>query len=135
MPSKEDVEGAARAIIRLQQTYELDVAAFIETNVLHAGRPIKLALDEIYHIGRTSFLLEKMSLTKQWMLLALEKYSNRTEESEMRTFNPKSDVNYAIDIRDHLAYANFKVSQCDAGTFQYGDSTPSALNDITILFG
>ena len=109
LPSREDIDGAANAIIRLQQTYKMNTTSFIQLNAQHAGQPLNLALDEIYHIGRIAFSKEKMVLTKQWMLLALEKFTNHTQESGVRNHLLRRNVDYYVDIRDHLAYANFKV--------------------------
>ena len=109
LPSKEDVEGAANAVVRLQQTYKLDAKSFIELNAKHAGLPVDLALDEAYHIGRTAFSWEKMIITKQWMSIALEKHSKGTPNSGVSNYYPNSEINYEIDARDHMAFANFKV--------------------------
>jgi len=105
LPSSEDVTGAATAILRLQQTYKMDARSFIELNSIHSGRPIDLSLEEVYHIGRIAFTEGKVALTKQWMLLALEKSENETQQSDVGRDFP----NYYVDIRDHLAYANFKL--------------------------
>ena len=81
----------------------MDTTSFIELNSVHSGRPIDLSLEEVYHIGRIAFTEGKVVLTKQWMLLALEKFENGTQELD------EGRPNYYVDIRDHLAYANFKV--------------------------
>lgn len=109
LPTREDVEGAARAVVRLQQTYNLDAASMINLHKRHATDNEGITLDEVYHIGRTAFSWGKMAITRQWMLLALEKYTNGTQESGIRSYYPPHGIDYKIDIRDHLAYANFKV--------------------------
>ena len=86
----------------------MDTRSFIELNSIHSKRPIDLSLEEVYHIGRIAFKEGKVALTKQWMLLALEKSENETQQSDVGRDFP----NYYVDIRDHLAYANFKVSCC-----------------------
>ena len=88
----------------------MDATTFIGFNSRHASRPISLDLDEIYHIGRQAFAEGKTALTKQWMLLALEKFTNETREQRVRTRYLRRNIDYYIDIRDHLAYADFKVS-------------------------
>ena len=108
VPTAEDVDGASNAILRLQETYKLDAKSFIRLASLHSMVLLPMTLDEVYKIGRTAYSRSKMQLTKDWMRLALD----MLESGVVGYIDEKENggVNYQIDIRDHLAYANFRVS-------------------------
>ena len=110
LPSKDDIDGSTDAIIRLQEAYKLDARSLVALCSGYGVNATLLTLDEIYQLGRNAFLKNKLRITREWMMLALEKVGNETSIYSLsnRLFN-SSEINYNIDIRDHLAYVNFQV--------------------------
>ena len=107
LPKAEDHDGAANGILRLQETYNFDASSFINVTSTSIGSTSLMHLQDFFHIGRIAYLNNKMTLTSQWMQLALNNIGVTDEEYLLGYRNHK--INYEIDIRDHLVFAEYRV--------------------------
>ncbi len=108
-PTEEDLEGAAIGILRLQETYNLDSDSFMKMTSQHGHSHPRMHLDDLFYLGRTAYLNNKMLLTSQWMKLALQ--SSDSEDGGYLLGKSSQSIDYDIDIRDHLVFAEYRVSR------------------------
>ena len=109
LSTREDVDGAAMAILRLQETYKINTESFLRMMLQDGRLNQSLHLDDLFYIGRRAYLNNKMALTSQWMKAALRfDIANR---DEVYSLGRSGDgINYEVDIRDHLVYSEYRVS-------------------------
>eukprot|EP00794_Sanderia_malayensis_P012292 gene12292-13557_t len=116
LPRQEDLDGASIAILRLQDIYNLDPMSFIKMTSRYGGmhdEHPRMHLDDLFYLGRQAYLSNNMALTAQWMRLALRSLNGQTTKATANEYSlgrSSKSVNYEIDIRDHLVYAEYRVS-------------------------
>ena len=99
LPSKVDLEGARKAIVRIQETYHLP-PSYITSGLRE--KPIdnlQLSVGDTYTIGRAAYIEQNYHNTKIWM------------EEALRLMNG-SIINGKVklsDILDHLSWVEFQV--------------------------
>lgn len=98
-PSKEDFDGAITALLRLQDTYQLQPSSFVEGKLPGLVRSPRMTVSETYDVGRHAYLNSDMFYTKSWMEEALKQYNKQND----------SDGVYLFDVYDHLSYSEYKV--------------------------
>jgi len=99
IPSFDDYKGAVSAIIRLQETYNVDSKTFADG--LLAGIPSTSPMTSVdcFNFGRTAYLEKDWVLTVSWMREALSRERAK----------PTPSSAFLSDILDHLAYATSKT--------------------------
>jgi len=99
IPSFDDYKGAVSAIMRLQETYNVDAKTFADG--LLAGIPSTSPMTSVdcFNFGRTAYLEKDWVLTVAWMKEALIR--ERAKDSPSREF--------LSDILDHLAFSTSKT--------------------------
>jgi len=98
-PGKEDFDGAITALLRLQDTYQLQPSAFALGKLPGSVQSPKMTVGEVYDVGRQAYLNSDMFYTKTWMEEALKQYNKQNESEDVRLF----------DVYDHLAFSEYKV--------------------------
>ena len=98
-PGKEDFEGAITALLRLQDTYQLQPSSFALGKLPGSVQSPKMTVGEVYDVGRHAYLNSDMFYTKTWMEEALKQYNKQNESEDVRLF----------DMYDHLAFSEYKV--------------------------
>ena len=99
MPSEVDLNGALKAIARIQETYRLPpsyIAAGLREN---PSDEQQLGVEDTFSIGKDSYREEKYYDTKIWMEEALRQLNGSTEKDGVRMG----------DILDHLSWVEYKV--------------------------
>ncbi|XP_073251115.1 prolyl 4-hydroxylase subunit alpha-1-like isoform X1 [Porites lutea] len=97
-PSKEDYDGAITALLRLQDTYQLQPSAFVQGKLPGSVPSPKMHLSEVYDVGRHAYLNSDMFYTKSWMDETLKLYHAGNELEDVNLF----------DIYDHLSFSEYK---------------------------
>jgi len=96
-PSEEDLSGAAIALMRLQDTYQLDTHALAKGELLGKKYSRALTAGDCWELGRQSYNTGDHYHTVLWMAEALNKLDeNATSESVSRE-----------QILDYLSYSTF----------------------------
>lgn len=98
LSSKEDYEGAITALLRLQDTYQLQPSSFTEGKLPGSVPSPRMTVSETYDIGRHAYLNGDMFYTKSWMEESLKQFQKQDDADGINPF----------DIYDHLAYSNYK---------------------------
>lgn len=98
LSSKEDYEGAITALLRLQDTYQLQPSSFTEGKLPGSVPSPRMTVSETYDIGRHAYLNGDMFYTKSWMEESLKQFQKQDDADGVNPF----------DIYDHLAYSNYK---------------------------
>lgn len=98
-PAKEDFDGAVTALLRLQDTYQLQPSSFAHGMLPGSVRSPKMTVGEVYDVGRHAYLNSDMFYTKTWMEEALNQYNKQNDTEDVRLF----------DVYDHLAFSEYKV--------------------------
>nr|XP_039269092.1 prolyl 4-hydroxylase subunit alpha-1-like [Styela clava] len=93
LPGDEDVQGTAKALMRLQDTYDLDTHDLAQGKVKssYAGR--KLTADDCFQIGRTAYIGADYYHCVLWMNEADDKIQQGDTTHER------------FDVLDHLAFS------------------------------
>ncbi|NXH23056.1 P4HA2 hydroxylase, partial [Bucco capensis] len=99
-PTEEDETGAAKALMRLQDTYKLDSETLSRGNLPGTKYSSSLTVDDCFGMGRTAYNDGDYYHTVLWMEQALKQHDEGED-------TPVSKV----DILDYLSYA----------VFQFGD--------------
>jgi len=97
-PSDEDLSGAASALMRLQDTYQLDTHELAKGKLLGKQYSRELTAGDCWELGRQSYNIDDHYHTVLWMAEALSKSE---EETTFKTVSRE-------DILDHLSYSTFK---------------------------
>ena len=97
---REDFEGAITALLRLQDTYQLQPSQFSEAKLPGLVPSPKMSVGEIYDVGRHAYLNKDMFYTNTWMEETLNQYNKQNDSEGVSLF----------DLYDHLSYAVYKVS-------------------------
>ena len=98
-PGKEDFDGAITALLRLQDTYQLQPSSFALGKLPGSVQSPKMSVGEVYDVGRQAYLNSDMFYTKTWMEEALKQYNKQNDSEDVRLF----------DVYDHLAFSEYKV--------------------------
>ncbi|XP_050391712.1 prolyl 4-hydroxylase subunit alpha-2 isoform X1 [Patella vulgata] len=96
LPTYEDLSGAAAALLRLQDTYQLDTAK-IASGELGKTKCAELSANDCYEIGRLSYNDEDFYHTTLWMQEAIERI--------------QADINSTLSkstVLDYLAFALYR---------------------------
>ena len=98
-PTEEDFKGAVAALLRLQDTYQLQPSAFSRGKLHASVLSPQMGVSEVYDIGRHAYLNSDMFYTKAWMEEALNKVKRHDDSEDINLF----------DIYDHLSFSEYKV--------------------------
>lgn len=133
LPSQKDLNGAAEALLRLQDTYQLDTKEFSEGDILGRKSNHKLSSENCFHIGQQAYYKEDYYHCILWMREALRKFHHENDQTHDQ-----------LDILDHLGYslsqygfkklafyvsleANHLIDNAAEGTYDY--TTTKRLRD------
>lgn len=98
-PGKEDYDGAITALLRLQDTYQLQPSSFTQGRLPGSVPSPEMDVSEVYDVGRHAYLNSDMFYTKTWMEETLTLYKKQDDHKDVNLF----------DIYDHLAFSEYKV--------------------------
>ncbi|RXG58866.1 Prolyl 4-hydroxylase subunit alpha-1 [Armadillidium vulgare] len=97
-PDEEDLSGVAIALMRLQDTYQLDTAQLAEGKILGTQSAYReLTAGDCFELGRQSYNIGDFYHTVLWMNEALNRYERET--------NATADL---FDILEYLAFSTYK---------------------------
>lgn len=99
-PSDEDLNGAAVALMRLQDTYKLDTASIARGQLNGIQYSTEMSANDCFELGRQSYLNEDYYHTSLWMREAMDRLP--TNDSAQTTSTTKAD------ILEYLAFAVYK---------------------------
>ncbi|XP_068735828.1 prolyl 4-hydroxylase subunit alpha-1-like isoform X1 [Montipora capricornis] len=97
-PGKEDYDGAIAALLRLQDTYQLQPSAFTQGKLSSLVSSPKMTVSEVYDIGRHAYINSDMFYTKSWMEETLTLHNKQDNHKDVGLF----------DIYDHLSFSEYK---------------------------
>ncbi|XP_022243855.1 prolyl 4-hydroxylase subunit alpha-1-like [Limulus polyphemus] len=96
-PDDDDLNGAAVALLRLQDTYKIDTSVLAKGYIQGTKHSSELTAGDCFELGRQSYNNEDFYHTVLWMQEALE----RAEEEIDKTAD-------AAEVLEYLAYATYK---------------------------
>ncbi|GBP95604.1 Prolyl 4-hydroxylase subunit alpha-2 [Eumeta japonica] len=102
-PTKEDLSGAAQALTRLQDTYQLDVHDLAEGVINGESYSTPLTASDCYELGRALYSVNDHKNSLPWMMEALRKFEM---EKETQTFTK-------IDILEHIGFSYYLIGDVD----------------------
>ena len=82
LPGREDLSGAAEAIQRLQDTYQIETSDFADGKLLTEQNEKvpknspKLSTEDAYHLAQTAYMNENAYHTAVWARQAWNQYKN-----------------------------------------------------------
>lgn len=97
-PVKEDYDGAITALLRLQDTYQLQPSTFTQGKLPGSVPSPKMGVSEVYDVGRHAYLNSDMFYTRAWMEETLKLYNKNNDPEDINLF----------DIYDHLSFSEYK---------------------------
>ena len=98
MPTDRDLQGAAKALIRLRSTYQIDLEKFSTGNILGLTTEAQLSTKDSFFLGRFAYMNGHLAEAEKWLDLAA-----RQVASEVRQFNQSSvNVNQLDQMLSHL---------------------------------
>ncbi|XP_052860862.1 prolyl 4-hydroxylase subunit alpha-1-like [Anopheles cruzii] len=96
-PSDEDLNGAAVALMRLQDTYNLDTASVARGMLDGVQYSTELAAGDCFELGRQSYLNGDYYHTVLWMREAMDRLTQEVNRTAMKE-----------DVLEYLAFSTFK---------------------------
>ncbi|XP_014363385.2 prolyl 4-hydroxylase subunit alpha-1-like [Papilio machaon] len=103
-PTLEDLSGAAQALTRLQDTYQLDIGELAEGRLNGVVYSTPMSAGDCYELGRTLYNEKDFSNSLRWMLEALRKYK---EENEIYDFKE-------VDILEYISFSHYLLGDVKA---------------------
>lgn len=97
-PSEEDLNGAAVALIRLQDTYNLDAASLARGELNGVRYSSELSAGDCFELGRQSYNMGDYYHTLLWMREADARLGSEANETEVER----------SDILEYLAFSTYK---------------------------
>ncbi|XP_059046367.1 prolyl 4-hydroxylase subunit alpha-2-like isoform X2 [Achroia grisella] len=98
-PSQEDLSGAAQALIRLQDTYRLDVRELSEGLLNGVIYSTPMTASDCYELGRSLYNDKDYKNALTWMMETLRKYK---EENEPYLFDE-------VDILEYISFSHYMI--------------------------
>ena len=95
-PTDEDLNGAAVALMRLQDTYKLDTSAVARGLINGVQYSAALTAGDCFELGRQSYNNKDFYHTVQWMTEALQRYHEETNKTITKA-----------DILEYLAFSTY----------------------------
>lgn len=80
-PTSDDLEGASVALLRLQDTYNLETSSIAQGRIGRAKRSTELDAAECFELGRHALANGDLNLTETWTREALRRMEEEGEES------------------------------------------------------
>ncbi|KDR24152.1 prolyl 4-hydroxylase subunit alpha-1 [Zootermopsis nevadensis] len=96
-PSDEDLNGAAVALTRLQDTYKLDTASVARGELNGIQYSTELSAGDCFELGRQSYNNGDYYHTVLWMTEALQRYEDENNKTTTKS-----------DILEYLAFSTYK---------------------------
>ncbi|KAL5282865.1 P4HA2 family protein [Megaselia abdita] len=112
-PTSEDLTGAATALMRLQNTYNLETSSLAKGILNGIQYSSELTTGDCFELGRQSYNNEDYYHTVEWMTEALnrfmieEGFSNNHNQSEPEEFTK-------AEILEYLAFSTFKEGDVES---------------------
>uniref|UniRef100_A0A1B0CQR2 procollagen-proline 4-dioxygenase n=1 Tax=Lutzomyia longipalpis TaxID=7200 RepID=A0A1B0CQR2_LUTLO len=103
-PTEEDLNGAAVALMRLQDTYKLDTASVARGELNGIQYTSEMSVGDCFELGRQSYINGDHYHTVLWMREAMD----RLLRSENKTSTTKAD------ILEYLAFSTYKQGNIDS---------------------
>lgn len=70
MPTDRDLQGAAKALIRLRSTYKIDLDKFSRGNILGTETEAQLTTKDSFFLGRFAYMNGHLAEAQKWLELA-----------------------------------------------------------------
>ncbi|XP_048472233.1 prolyl 4-hydroxylase subunit alpha-1 isoform X3 [Rhincodon typus] len=102
LPNDEDQTGAAKALIRLQDTYNLDAETISQGNLPGVKHKTLLTAEDCYELGKVAYTDTDYYHTELWMEQALK----QLDAGEVSNINK-------ITVLDYLSYAVYQQGDLD----------------------
>lgn len=81
MPTDRDLQGAAKALIRLRSTYDLDLQSFSEGNILGTATEAHLSSKDSFFLGRFAYNNGHLREAQKWLELTALQVAAETRHS------------------------------------------------------
>ncbi|XP_036911764.1 prolyl 4-hydroxylase subunit alpha-1 isoform X2 [Sturnira hondurensis] len=101
-PNDEDQVGAAKALLRLQDTYNLDTDTISKGNLPGVKHKSFLTVEDCFELGKVAYTEADYYHTELWMEQALK----QLEEGEVSTIDK-------VSVLDYLSYAVYQQGDLD----------------------
>lgn len=103
-PSDEDLNGAAAALVRLQDTYNLDTSSVAKGELNGIQYSTEMSSSDCFELGRQSYLNGDYYHTELWMIEAM----TRLTKEENQTKSDNDEELSKADILEYLAFSTYK---------------------------
>lgn len=100
-PTDEDLTGAAAALIRLQDTYDMDTSSLAKGELMGVKYSTQLSSSDCFELGRQSYNSLDYHHTVLWMTEALARQEAEHRQNNSKTETPK------WEILEYLAYSTY----------------------------
>ncbi|XP_068632376.1 prolyl 4-hydroxylase subunit alpha-1-like [Battus philenor] len=100
-PTLEDLTGAAQALTRLQDTYQLDIGELAEGRLNGVIYSTPMTTGDCYELGRTLYNEKDYKNALRWMMEALRKYN---EENDVYNFTE-------VDILEYISFSHYLLGE------------------------
>ncbi|KAF8788354.1 Prolyl 4-hydroxylase subunit alpha-1 like protein [Argiope bruennichi] len=99
-PDQDDLSGAAKALLRVQQTYSLETDYLSEGKILGAANGLPLSADDCFELGRQAFHAGFYDSAISWL-----------ELSQQKQFENGSDIRNSSEILTYLAMSEYQLDR------------------------
>lgn len=104
-PTDEDLNGAAVALTRLQDTYNLDTASVARGELNGVQYSSEMTVEECFELGRQMYMNRDFHHSIMWMREAMDRLA--------RHQNVTAATTKKEDILEYLAFSMYKEGGCD----------------------
>jgi prolyl 4-hydroxylase len=140
-PTEEDLTGAANALIRLQDTYNLDTASLARGELNGVQYSTEMSSEDCFEIGRQMYNNRDYHHTIMWMNEAMNRLNNnsrlpRSDVLEYLAFSTfkEGNVQSALDMTNELLELNPDHQRAQGNKYYY-EKELTKRNEKSILRG
>ncbi|CAG5124209.1 unnamed protein product [Candidula unifasciata] len=115
LPTYEDLKGAAAALMRLQDTYQLDASTVAQGKLAGLKSPV-LSVEDCFELGRLAYNAGDFYHTVLWMEQALSEHRKNHNDRRAPGIEGNGHISSEVDsvqadILDYLAFSQYKSQQ------------------------
>jgi len=125
MPTDRDLQGAAKALIRLRSTFKMDLQQFSSGNILGLTTKAALKTKDSFFLGRFAYMNGHLAEAEKWLDLAASQVASEMKHSNQSSVNVNQLDQMLIHLREEIDKSDLVEDQDeDISTFQLGVIPP-----------
>ena len=135
MPTDRDLQGAAKALIRLRSTYQLDLEQFSTGNILGLPTEAQLSTKDSFFLGRFAYMNGHLAEAEKWLDLAARQVASEVRQYNQSSVNVNQLDQMLSHLREEIEKSNLEDDSDDPSSYKLGVIPPKTQNRDEMITG